>query len=127
MHSGTSTLERGGIRQHILYHTVGHADNIQQHPPPQLIHLLKRPFLTDSKSLHISPPRNDILAHQTKSSQNPRKVPEPTVLAHNECPRDMHWDRDHIAFLKEAFSPGEGLGPGIHILEWPYCQTQICQ
>ena len=29
------------------------------------------------------------LEHWTKSSQNPGKVPKPTVLAHTECPREI--------------------------------------
>ena len=36
-----------------------------------------------------SPTQNESLAQRTKSSENPRKVPKPTVLAHSECPQEI--------------------------------------
>ena len=50
-----------------------------------------RPFLTDFKKYsHPPPPKgNNILAHWMKSSKTPGKMPKPTELAHNQCPREI--------------------------------------
>ena len=62
--------------------------------PPPTHTFLKRHFLTDfKKHTHTPPPpphtRNESLAQQTKSSENPQKVPKPTALVRCECPREI--------------------------------------
>ena len=65
--------------------------NVTIYPPPPTHTFLKRPFLTDFKKYTHTPPppqRDEILAHWTKSSENPGKMPKPTVLAHTDYPRE---------------------------------------
>ena len=72
---------------------------------------LKRSFLTDFKRYTQPPPpqRDKILAHWTKSLQNPGKVPKPTVLAHYECPGEICRSTTHNTCTYEPhnanFSP----------------------
>ena len=72
---------------HPLHRTICSSvlKNVTTYPPPPNPAFLKLPFLTDFKK-HTPPPK--ILAHRTKNSQKPGKVPKPTVLAHTECPRE---------------------------------------
>ena len=73
----------------IVHFAAPFAQKCDHPPPPPPTHIfLKRPFLTDFKKYTPPPQRDEILAHWTKSSQNPGKVPKPTVLAHNKCPRE---------------------------------------
>ena len=90
-------------RQCISHRTVEHIDksakrnlqlcllkNVTIYPRPPTLPFLKRPFLTDFKK-HTIPPPNGTKFWRIgpKSSQNPGKVPKPTVLAHDECPREI--------------------------------------
>ena len=59
------------------------AQNVTTCPPPQTHIFLKRPFLTDFKKYIHTPPSD-------QKFTNPGKVPNPTVLAHNECPREIY-------------------------------------
>ena len=99
MHSGTSTLERGVIGQRISCRTVEHVDKSAKHsfcitsrfhvesrqkyghlhPPPLTHTFLKWTFLTDFKKYTHTPlPQGtDILAHRTKNSRTPGKIPKP--------------------------------------------------
>ena len=68
--------------------------NVTTYPPPNP-YISEAAFSCRFQKVHTYPPppqRNDILAHRTENSENLRKVPKPTELAHyDQPPRDMHW------------------------------------
>ena len=58
-------------------------------PPPPTHTFLKRPFLTDFKKYHRPPKGTKFWRIGPNISQNPGKVPKPTVLTHTECSREI--------------------------------------
>ena len=65
--------------------------------PPPTHTFLKRPFLTDFKKYtHTLPTGRKFGALDQKIiKKRGGKVPKPTVLAHNECPREICIDNTH--------------------------------
>ena len=58
-------------------------------PPPPDPYISETAFSHKFQKVYTCPPkREEIMAHWTKSSQNPVKLPKPTVLAH-KCPREI--------------------------------------
>ena len=99
MHSGTSTLERGGIRLlTVRYH--GARRQIVEFPavcskiwspaPPN-------PYISETAFSHRfqkvytppPPPRERYFGASEGKFKNSGKMPKPTELAHNECPREI--------------------------------------
>ena len=98
---------RGARRQICKTQFLHHFKFAQEcdHLPPQTHTFLKRPFLTDLKKYTHTPPpppRDEILAHWTKSSQNPGKVPKPTALAHTKCPRQIYPQSKNSRFGEQS-------------------------
>ena len=112
MHSGTSTLERGVIRQ--VFRTVPCSmptnlqnaifvlfpsnlqlcllKNVTSYPPPPNPYISEMAFSHRFQKVYTYP---EILAQQTKSLENSQNVPKPTVLTRSECPRET-WSQINL-------------------------------
>ena len=59
-------------------------------PPPPTHSFLKRPFLTDFKSIHTHPARERCFGASDEEFKNPGKNAK-THRANNECPREIYY------------------------------------
>ena len=75
----------------IVHFAATFAQKCDHLPLPSDPYISETAFSHRFQKVYTYPPplQDEILAHWTKSSQNPVKVPKPTVLADNECPREI--------------------------------------